>query len=189
MAKYSRKLAERITAFVEDGAYTITDICRMLHINRKTFYEWKKTQPGFEQAICDAEQRRDERLMALARHALEKKLEGYSLTETVYKYIPNKHGQLVLKEKVVKVKEYPPQDKAIMQVMEKGRQKAQKEEEVKKELQPFVVTVRDPEAKEELERNLEILRRGLQSGMPRPFRVKDNPDNEKKEGDTSLRSA
>ncbi|MFV0419428.1 MAG: helix-turn-helix domain-containing protein, partial [Dysgonomonas sp.] len=66
MAKYNEKLVEKIIALVEEDAYTISQICDMLRISRKTFYEWKETKPEFRKALEDAEDRRDENLLFIA---------------------------------------------------------------------------------------------------------------------------
>jgi len=122
MAKYSERLIEKITALIEEGMYSITDICTILNISRKTFYSWKETKPELSKAIDTAIEQREEKLTAKARQSLQKKLEGYTLTETKLKYIPDEEdaNKLRLKEKIVKIKEYAPDNGAIKIALGRG---------------------------------------------------------------------
>lgn len=54
MAKYSKKLAYAITELIREDLHTISEICRMAGINRKTFYEWKKAKPEFKEEVIKA---------------------------------------------------------------------------------------------------------------------------------------
>ncbi len=121
MAKYSEKLTEKVVKLIEEDRYTISDICSILNISRKTFYAWKDTKPEFCKAIDDAIQVQEEKLQVKARQSLQKKLDGYTLTETKYKYVPDEDNptQLKLKEKIVKVKEYAPDNRAIKLVLDR----------------------------------------------------------------------
>lgn len=92
MAKYTERLVERIISFIEEDTYSISEICNALNINRKTFYEWRKTKPEFNEAVERAIECRDDKLLMVARNSLKKKLEGYTLTET--RYIHKQHERL-----------------------------------------------------------------------------------------------
>lgn len=130
MAKYNEKLVDKIITFVEEDAYTISEICEIVRVSRKTFYEWKETKPEFKKALEDAEDRRDENLLFLARTSLQKKLEGYTVKEEKITYIPDKNNpsQLVIKNKVVKEKHFPPSNAAIKQLIERHEKKKEKRE-------------------------------------------------------------
>lgn len=65
MAKYTEKLVKRIVELIEQDIYTVSEICNILRINRKTFYEWKKTKPEFRQEIETAEERCNEMMVAI----------------------------------------------------------------------------------------------------------------------------
>lgn len=121
MAKYTEKLAKEIIRFIEQDIYTISEICSMLRINRKTFYEWKNTKPDFKQEVDAAMERRNEALVAIARSSLRKKLEGYTLTEVKEVYEPSKGNptQMILKSRVEKKKEYAPDNRCIQMVLER----------------------------------------------------------------------
>jgi len=136
MAKYSPKLVNRIVEFIEQDIYTISEMCNLIGINRKTFYEWKKSKPEFSLEIEDAMERRDEMLVAIARSSLKKKLEGYTVTEVKETYIPSKGNpdHLILKTQVVKKKEYAPDNRCIAMVLERQEKKRLlKEKEAKQE--------------------------------------------------------
>jgi len=151
MAKYSNKLVEKIIDLIEEDTYSITDICTILNISRKTFYTWRETKPEFEKAINEAFERLDEKLVVKARLSLQKKLEGYTLTETKFKYIPDEEDptQLKLKEKVVKVKEYAPDIRAIKIVLDRHEQRKTTTTEGQ---DPSIrITVLDDETKKQVE--------------------------------------
>ena len=119
MAKYSEKLAKKIAALIEEDTYTISEICDMYRISRKTFYEWKAIKPEFRDIISEAEDRRDEQLTLLARRALRQRLEGYTTIEERTIYVPDKNNpdRMVVKSKVVKRKQWPPELKTAQAVL------------------------------------------------------------------------
>ncbi len=41
MAKFTEELQEKIVLLIEEDTFTITEICDILNISRKTFYEWR----------------------------------------------------------------------------------------------------------------------------------------------------
>lgn len=117
MAKYSQKLVDKIVALIEEDNYTITDICKVLGINRKTFYAWKSGKADFAMAIAIAMENREERLKMAARQAIRKKLGGYKMVETKTVYAVDKNAddpsELTVKEYVVKDKFCVPETSAI----------------------------------------------------------------------------
>lgn len=160
MAKYSKEIIEKIVKLIEEDTYSITDICHLLYISRKTFYAWNDTKPEFAQSVKSAMKRRDERLIEKARLSLQKKLDNYTLTETKLKYVPDKDDpdKMVLKEKVVKIKEYAPDNGAIKIAL---TSKIPDKEELQKEQEkPFEIIVPDEKAKEQVE----ILVKNLSGG-------------------------
>ncbi|MFV0329268.1 MAG: hypothetical protein ACK5KL_05480 [Dysgonomonas sp.] len=115
MAKYTDKLVEKIVSLIEEDTFSISEICSMLKISRKSFYEWKDTKPEFKEAIEKATEHRDDKLLMTARRSLKRKLEGYTLSETRTTYVPDKDNpeKLILKSQVVRQKEYAPDTHAI----------------------------------------------------------------------------
>lgn len=160
MAKYTERLVERIISFIEEDTYSISEICNTLYINRKTFYEWRKTKPEFNEAVERAMESRDDKLLMLARNSLKKKLEGYTLTETRTIYVPDKSNpeKLVLKSRTVRQKEYAPDTHAIKLVLLQNEAKEKKEAEYKHE-PALTIVVRDPTTAE----SLNLLRENLRN--------------------------
>lgn len=153
MAKYNEKLIKKITDLIEEGVYTISEICEILGISRKTFYSWRDSKPEFAKAIDEATELREEKLLAMARQSLRKKLEGYTLTETKYKYIPDEDDptQLKLKEKIVKVKEYAPDNRAIKIVLDRHDADKTKNIGIQQQNKPLQITVLNENTKKQLE--------------------------------------
>lgn len=160
MAKYTERLVERIISFIEEDTYSISEICNTLNINRKTFYEWRKTKPEFNMAVERAMECRDDKLLMVARNSLKKKLEGYTLTETRTIYVPDKSNpeKLVLKSRTVRQKEYAPDTHAIKLVLLQNEAKEKKEAEYKHE-PALTIVVRDPTTAE----SLNLLRENLRN--------------------------
>lgn len=178
MAKYTEKLVEKIVTLIEADTYSISEICSILKISRKSFYEWKDTKPEFREAIEEAIDRRDDMLMMLARKSLKRKLEGYTLTETKTIYVPDKNNpdELVLKSQIVKQKEYAPDTHAIKLTLSRQDSKANKEEESTPST--LTIVVRDQKTAE----NLNLLRENLRKGnTPK----KDKDLHPKKDSETS----
>ena len=148
MAKYTERLAEKIVSLIEEDTYSITEICKHLKITRKSFYEWRDKKPEFRKAIEAAIESRDETLAITARRSLRKKLEGYTLTEIWTTYVPDKENpdKLVLKNRVVRQKEYAPDTHAIRLVLLHNETK----EEENKEHKPLTIIVQDPKTRDSL---------------------------------------
>ena len=53
MAKYSKKMVEKIVGLIKSDTYTIAEICRQVGINTKTYHEWINTHEDFAQAVED----------------------------------------------------------------------------------------------------------------------------------------
>lgn len=151
MAKYTEKLAKEIVKFIEQDIYTISEICNMFRINRKTFYEWKKTKPEFNHEVESALERREEVLVVIARSSLKKKLEGYTLTEIKETYEPSKGNpaHLILKSRVEKKKEYAPDNRCIQMVLERNEKKEEQKRLKEQELQEKKAQEKPEETKEQ----------------------------------------
>jgi len=150
MAKYNKRLVEKIVFLIEQDLYTVTEICNIIKVNRKTFYEWKNTIPEFRREVEEAMERRDDMLLSLARISLKQKIEGYTLEEEkiTYEPAPANKGELREKSRVVKRKQYPPDIRAIKYVIERNDKKKQKEEEP--QYQPMVINVPDQHTADQL---------------------------------------
>ncbi|PXV67489.1 hypothetical protein CLV62_103162 [Dysgonomonas alginatilytica] len=155
MGKFSQSLVEKVAALIEEDNYTITEICRIVSISRKVFYEWKATKSSFAEALQQAEEAREEKLRQRARQSMRQKLEGYRQVETKTTYVASKDSDdpysLVVKEYVVKEKYCVPETSAIVYSLSggynesKGRKQAQAPS-------PFMITVDSEKTKRDLER-------------------------------------
>ena len=162
MAKYTEKLVQKIATFLEEDTYSVSEICDMLNVSRKSFYQWKDTKPEFRKALEEATERRDSKLQMIARCSLKRKLEGYTLTETRTTYMPDKDNpqKLVLKSQVVIQKEYAPDTHAIKQALALNDNKNNKDE--KPDQTVLSITVNDPRAAD----SLRLLQQTLSTGKP-----------------------
>ena len=58
MAKYGKKIVDKIVGLIKSDTYTIAEICRQVGITPKTYHQWVNDYPDFADAI---EQAKDER--------------------------------------------------------------------------------------------------------------------------------
>lgn len=81
MAKYSKKLVERICDLIREDSYTVDEICKIVGLSRSTFFEWKKNKPDFSDAIKAAEEELRSTLLAECERSLRKLINGYTVEE------------------------------------------------------------------------------------------------------------
>lgn len=135
------KIRDRIVELIEKETYSVTEICKAVNISRKTYYGWLNNFPDFSNAIAEARKRCDESILIEARHALHLKLNGYKSACTTYKYVSDDFGELILKEKTVKVRDCPPDFRTIQSVLERcGENMSRKPVSVVKD-RPIILTV------------------------------------------------
>ena len=173
MAKYTERLVSRIEKLIETDNYTVTEICRALRLGRSTFYEWKENNPGFRRRILQAEERRDEELLKIARASLKKKLEGYTVLEERCYYEPAKSNPsvMVLKKKVVKTKDKDPDLRAIKYILDREEVKKEKEKAQGGQIRPNIIHVPDRHTAE----GLLLLEKRLRGTEGELFRIAETP--------------
>lgn len=81
MAKYSKKIVERIVELMKSDTYTIAEICKNVGIGTRTFYRWQDENEDFAQAIQDAKDERMQFFVSEAKKSLLKKIQGYTVQE------------------------------------------------------------------------------------------------------------
>ena len=81
MAKYSKKLVNKICNLIKSDSYTIDAICSISGISRSTYHEWKNTKPDFSDKIRDAEEDRLKYFAVEAKKSLLKKIQGFTFIE------------------------------------------------------------------------------------------------------------
>ncbi|MDH6308607.1 hypothetical protein M2451_000918 [Dysgonomonas sp. PFB1-18] len=125
MAKYSEELTEKIADLIAIELYSVSEVCMVLNISRKTFYSWMKTQPYFREEIEKAQEQRDDVAFSLAMSSLKKKLNNYTLTEEKDTYIPDEDNpeRLIFKSKVIRKKEHLPDLRTIRMVLDRADKK------------------------------------------------------------------
>lgn len=164
MAKYDEALVERIAELIEEDEYTLSDVCKAVGISRAVFYKWQAEKPDFVRAVEEATERRDERLLTIARQSLRRKLEGYTKRETVIKYVPDPEtGELVVKECTVREKYVAPDTAALMHVIEGEKVDGRRRGVGTKRGKPLQVVVSSEKDKENLEKLRERLRSDVSS--------------------------
>lgn len=82
MARYNKKIVNRICELIETDSFTIEEICNDVGIAKSTYYDWIAKKPDFSDTIKKAEQRFKDGLLPEARHSLKKLVKGYTVTET-----------------------------------------------------------------------------------------------------------
>lgn len=51
MAKYNKKIVDRICELVSKDSYTIAEICKTVGISERTYYEWMSKNADFADTI------------------------------------------------------------------------------------------------------------------------------------------
>lgn len=90
MAKYSKKMVERIVGLIKSDTYTIAEICRQVGINTKTYHQWINEREEFALAVEEAREERMQMMVLEAKKSLMRKIKGYDVTETKTVAIPGK---------------------------------------------------------------------------------------------------
>lgn len=90
MAKYGKKIVEKIVGLVKSDTFTIAEICRQVGITPKTYHQWMDDYPDFADAIEQAKNERMQFFVQEAKKSLLKKIQGYDVTETKVVTIPSK---------------------------------------------------------------------------------------------------
>ena len=126
MAKFGKKIVERIVGLIKSDTYTIAEICRQVGINPKTYHQWKNDYPDFEAAIEDAENERMQMMVIEAKKSLLKKIQGYDVVETKVVTIPGKQKdekgtpKPIIKEQTSTKKHIQPDTAAIIFTLTNG---------------------------------------------------------------------
>lgn len=108
--KYSKKLAERICELIAEDSYTVAEVCRMVDISERSYYNWLSRFAEFADAIKKAQSKFDEMLIVEAKKSLVKMIQGYTVQEK--KTVTADTGKKDANNKpIVKVKEHSVTDK------------------------------------------------------------------------------
>ena len=168
MAKYGKKIVERIVGLIKSDTYTVAEICRQVGIAKRTYHKWIEDYPEFAQAIEDAKEERMQMFVIEAKKSLLKKIQGYDVTETKVVTIPSKqkdekgNPKPIIKEQTTNKKHIQPDTAAIIFTLTNG------EPENWRNRQVTEVTGKDgkdlfaSKTDEELDKEIEELKRKLE---------------------------
>ena len=126
MAKYGKSITKRICDLIRADTYTIVEVCKMVNINRASYYAWLEEYPEFAQAIKEAENDRMQLFVKEAKRSLLKKIKGYTVEETKVVSIPSKKVDAngdpipIIKEQTVKEVHIQPDTAAIIFTLTNG---------------------------------------------------------------------
>lgn len=122
MAKYSKKVVERVVGLVKSDTYTIAEICQQVGISQATFHRWQEEHEDFALAIEEARESRTQFFVQEAKKSLLKKIQGYEVTETKVVTIPTKgdHSKPTIKEQTTTKKHIQPDTAAIIFTLTNG---------------------------------------------------------------------
>lgn len=114
MAKYNKKIVDRICSLIESDSFTIAEICSNVGIAISTYYEWIETKSEFSEAIEKAKKQFDEILAKEAKNSLRKLVNGYDVEEVKTIYVESKEigedgrPKPKIKEKAITKKHFQP---------------------------------------------------------------------------------
>ncbi len=120
MAKFSKKITEKIVELIKSDTFTIAEICRQVGIAQRTFHLWIEEHPDFAEAIEQAKQERMQFFVIEAKKSLLKKIKGYDVVETHVTTVPGKDGKPVIKEQKNVKKHIQPDTAAVIFTLTNG---------------------------------------------------------------------
>ncbi len=112
MARYNKKIVERICDLISKDSYTVREICNIVGIAESTFYNWKSKKVEFSEAIKKAQDKFDEMIVVEAKKSLLKQIKGYTVIESKTITVDTGHKTDDGKP-IVKVKEYVKTEKHV----------------------------------------------------------------------------
>jgi hypothetical protein len=126
MAKYNKKIVEKICNLINSDSYTISEICKIANISEDTYHTWKKEKSDFSESIKKAENDRIQYFVKEAKKSLIKKIQGYTVQEKHIvmvgsgKYDENGNEKSKIKEQKVIDKYFQPDTGAIIFTLTNG---------------------------------------------------------------------
>lgn len=119
MAKYSKRIVNRICDLISKDTYTVAEICAIVKISERCYYDWQANNAQFADSIARAREKFDEILIKEAKNSLRKKITGYTVQEKKVVMVegkPDSYGKSKpkIKEQVTIEKHYQPDTAAII---------------------------------------------------------------------------
>lgn len=123
MAKYSKKIVERMCKLIVTDSYTIAEICANVGISKETYHTWIREKVDFSDAVTRAREEAMDRLVKEAKNSLMKKVKGYEAVETKTVYVDSGvkgENKPKIKESTKIVKHIQPDTAAIIFTLTNG---------------------------------------------------------------------
>lgn len=122
MAKYNRKVVERIVGLLKSDNYTIAEVCQQVGISPATYHRWQDEHEDFRQMIDEAHDARMQFFVLEAKKSLLKKIQGYEVTETKVVTVPTKGdpSKPTIKEQTTQKKHVAPDTAAVIFTLTNG---------------------------------------------------------------------
>lgn len=114
MSKYSNKIVNKIIELISSDSYTIAEVCKIVGIAERTYYDWIEKNAEFAEAIKKAKEVLIHDTLVECDKSLKKLIKGYTVDETKTIYIDSKEGRPKIKEQTVTKKHYQPNLGAII---------------------------------------------------------------------------
>lgn len=112
MGKYDKKIVNKIYELLSSDTYTIAEVCQIVGISERCYYDWQKNNAEFAEIIARARCRFDEIIVKEAKNSLRKKVNGYEVEESRRVFTGK-----VLKEETIITKHFQPDTDAIKFVL------------------------------------------------------------------------
>lgn len=123
--KYNKKIVERICELISVDSYTVAEICEMVGISERAYYEWQSKYADFADAIKKAQDKFTQDMLIECSKSLVKLIKGYTAEESKIVYVDSKakevdeNGEPVkskpkIKEQVITKKHIAPNLGAII---------------------------------------------------------------------------
>lgn len=81
MAKYSKKMVDKICSLISKDSYTVVEICNIVGIHKDTYYHWLETKNDFSDAIKIAKEEYTKTVLEECNKSLRKLITGYTVQE------------------------------------------------------------------------------------------------------------
>lgn len=114
MPKYNKKIVKRICDLISKDSYTIAEVCVIVGISERCYYDWQANNAEFAESIARARDQFDELLVKEAKNSLRKKVLGYEADEKKTVYVTGKDGKPIIKEQTTVKKHFQPDTAAIV---------------------------------------------------------------------------
>lgn len=116
--KYSKKTVKAICDLIKKDTYTIAELCAIVGISDRCYYDWQLNNAQFAESIAQAREQAREIRIRDAKNSLMKKVNGYTVQEkhTTYIDVKDKDGRSTprIKEQKIVDKHFQPDTAAII---------------------------------------------------------------------------